>query len=548
VDDTLFNPGSVGEMLLTDQKTGTIYQVTVPAGSSAEAFSAAQDIGELGIANLATGLLTPVISGLGEPKGLAFLNAGAFTDLSNFTLVDPSTDPQGADDPNLINDTTTNVLLTERYDDLKVQAILNEIKGLPSHTFFGSGQSKVPAIFGMNFQAVSVAQKDAHGGITLLPSGQEGAPSALLEGAMQHTDQSIGKIVDALHQAGIWDTTQLYVLAKHGQDPRVGLAGLMQDSTLPDLLSNAGAPVAQATQDNVSLIWLQNQATTGKAVAALENFKATGTINVFFQGVEQTLPASQIIDQILSGKDLVKAGLGNPATDSTTPDIIVTLKPGYIWVGNVSNQHKRAEHGGFTDDSTHVALVVSGGALPEGVEGTTVSTPVKTQQVAVSVLEALGLDPSRLTGAVIDHTKALPGLTTASQGGNMSADAALPLTPGQPKQAVGATLFDPGTANDPNGDMVTLRRGDNSGPSTASLLSHPSVLETLDVSGHTSDTAATDHSAVKIVPPSGSTTADTLTAEDTAVKGDASSSIADEVADLFAMGQDLAGGDGDLTL
>ena len=160
MDDTLFNPGSTGEMLVTDQQTGNIYQVTVPGGSSAQAFSAAQNIGQLGTTNLTTGLFTPVISGLGSPRGLAFLNAGAFTDLSNYTLVDPSTDPQGPNDPNLINDTTTNVLLTEKYDDLKVQAILNEIKGLPSHTFFGSDKSQIPAIFGMNFQAVSVAQKD----------------------------------------------------------------------------------------------------------------------------------------------------------------------------------------------------------------------------------------------------------------------------------------------------------------------------------------------------------------------------------------------------
>jgi len=437
VDDTLFNPGSTGEMLVTDQQTGNIYQVTVPGGSSAQAFSAAQNIGQLGTTNLTTGLFTPVISGLGSPRGLAFLNAGAFTDLSNYTLVDPSTDPQGPNDPNLINDTTTNVLLTEKYDDLKVQAVLNEIKGLPSHTFFGSDKSQIPAIFGMNFQAVSVAQKDAHGGIALLPNGQEGAPSALLEGAMQHTDQSIGKIVDALHQASIWDTTQLYVLAKHGQDPRVGLAGLMDDSTLPDLLSKAGAPVAQATQDDVSLIWLQNQATTGKAVAALQQFQQTGTITVYFQGVPQTLPASQVIDKLLFGQDLVNSGLGNPATDSTTPDIIVTLKPGYIWVGNVNNQHKRAEHGGFSEDDTHVALVVSGGALPLAAQGTMVGTTVQTQQIAVSVLQALGLDPTKLTGAVIDNTQPLPGLTSASTGGN---NAGSPLVASSPfARAVSAT-------------------------------------------------------------------------------------------------------------
>jgi hypothetical protein len=413
VDDTLFDPGAVGEILVTDQSTGAIYQVTVPAGSTAQAFSAAQDLGEIGTTNLATGVFTPVISGLGSPRGLAFLNAGAFTDLSQYTLVDPSTDPMGPNDPNLINDTTKNVLLTEKYDDLKVQAILNEIHGQKSHDFFSTVAPEVPAIFGMNFQAVSVAQKDAHGGINLLSNGQEGAPSALLEAALQHTDASIGAMVAALKQQGLWGSTELYVTAKHGQDPRVGLPGLMKDNALPDLLDAAGATVGQATQDNVSLIWLKDQATTAKAVAALEDFKATGTLNVVFSGVAQTLPASQVIDQILFGDALVKSGLGNPATDSTTPDIIVTLKPGYIWVGNTANQHKRAEHGGFTEDSTHIALIVSGGALPASLDGTKVTQHVNTTQIAVSTLEALGLDPSKLKGAVADGTTALPGLGLA---------------------------------------------------------------------------------------------------------------------------------------
>jgi hypothetical protein len=262
----------------------------------------------------------------------------------------------------------------------------------------------------MNFQAVSVAQKDAHGGINLLPNGQEGAPSALLEAALQHTDASIGKMVAALKAAGLWGSTELVVTAKHGQDPRVGLGGLIKDNALTDVLAAANVGVAQATQDNVSLIWLKDQGQTAEAVSALEHFKATGTLKVFFQGVEQDLPASQVIDQILSGQALVGAGLGNPATDSTTPDVIITLKPGYILVGNVNNQHKRAEHGGFSPDSTHVALIVSGGALPQGVRGTTVTQHVDTRQIAVSTLEALGLDPGKLTGAVAEGTQGLPGL------------------------------------------------------------------------------------------------------------------------------------------
>jgi hypothetical protein len=421
VDDTLFTPSSHGEILVTD-KSGAIYLLRGAGVNSNLVLSAAQDAGELGSLNTSTGLFTPIVTGLGSPRGLAFVNAGPFADLSGYTLVDASTDPAGAGDPNLINDTTHNVLLTEKYDDLKVQAILNEIKGLPSHTFFNSNLSQVPALFGMNFQAVSVAEKDANGGINALAGGAEGAPSTVLEGAMQHTDESIGAITAALKAAGIWDSTIVVLTAKHGQAPRVGVGGLMVGGTLPNLLGNAGIPVAQATEDDVSLLWLSNQAQTFDAVAALQNFKTTGSIDVTVQGVTQSVPASQIINLIIANTKNADASpqsfkLGNPATDSTTPDIVVTLQPGYIWVGNVFNKHKRAEHGGFSNDDTHVALVLGGGAVASDSRGTTQSTHVDTTQIAVTVLDALGLNPRLLVGVQKDHTKALPG-TAALLGSN----------------------------------------------------------------------------------------------------------------------------------
>jgi hypothetical protein len=421
VDDTLFTPSKHGEILVTD-KNGAIYLLRGSGVNSNLVLSAAQDAGELGTMDTTTGLFTPIVSGLVSPRGLAFINAGPFADLSNYTLVDPSTDPVGpfdpttgfSMDPNLINDTTKNVLLTEKYDDLKVAAILNEIQGLPSHTFFHSNLSQIPAIFGMNFQAVSVAEKDANGGINLLPNGQEGAPNTLLEGAMEHTDESIGQILAALKSAGIWDSTLLVLTAKHGQAPRVGLGGLMHAGTLSDLLASNGITVAQATEDDVSLLWLQNQSQTFDAVATLQNFKATGTIQVTFSGQTQTLPASQIIKQIIADTSNADASLesydlGNPAKDSSTPDIVVTLQPGYIWVGNVNNKHKRGEHGGFSDDDTHVALVLSGGAIKPPRQGTTVPVPVETEQIAVTALDALGLNPNKLVGVRKEHTTALPG-------------------------------------------------------------------------------------------------------------------------------------------
>src|ERR1019366_2706709 len=55
--------------------------------------------------------------------------------------------------------TTSSLPATEAYDDTKVAAIINEIDGKSARGVPGVG---VPAIFGMNFQAVSVGQKLLH--------------------------------------------------------------------------------------------------------------------------------------------------------------------------------------------------------------------------------------------------------------------------------------------------------------------------------------------------------------------------------------------------
>ena len=70
---------------------------------------------------------------------------------------------RGVDDlytPEITNvdgfDATVSVVCTVENDELKVQAILNEIHGRKHDGSPGGG---VPAVFGMNFQAVSVGRK-----------------------------------------------------------------------------------------------------------------------------------------------------------------------------------------------------------------------------------------------------------------------------------------------------------------------------------------------------------------------------------------------------
>ena len=456
--------------------------------------------------NSTTALYDPVTKKTVDANAL--LAANPFTDVSKYTLVDPSTDPLGPSDPNLINDTTHNLLLTERYDDLKVQAILNEIAGKTSQ---GNNFAPVPNLFGMNFQAVSVAQKYAFGGIGQLADGST-APSQVLEAAIKNTDANIGEIVAALQNTGdgrgatLWNSTDLILTAKHGQDPRVNVGGLMADTTLPNVISSAGVPVAQATQDDVSLLYLQDPKQTNVAVAALQNFQSTGTLDVYQQGTHLKLAASKVIDKILAGPSLIAAGFGDPSKDGTTPNIIVTLKPGFIWVGNVNNQFKRAEHGGFVQDDTHVPLIVSGGALPDALQGTEQKDPVQTKQIAVTAMNMLGLSADSLQGVVLEGTKGLPGL-------HVPQDQTVTLTVNQNDQVMVGAFYDPSTTDDLNKYKVTVQWGDDLGDRNAILVRDASNPHIVDVwNRHTYDAPGNYDGTVKITPPAGSTTTETFTA------------------------------------
>jgi arylsulfatase A-like enzyme len=67
---------------------------------------------------------------------------------------------------------------------------------------------------------------------------------------------------------------------------------------------------------------------------------------------------------------------------------------------------KIAEHGGLNEDDVHVALLVSN---PE-IQRATVSTPVSNQQVAPTIIQALGFNPNQLQAVQKDAISVLPFL------------------------------------------------------------------------------------------------------------------------------------------
>ncbi len=270
---------------------------------------------------------------------------------------------------------------TEKYDDSKVQAILNEIAG-KDHA--DTTTKPVPAIFGMNFQAVNVGQKDAHGGYL----DAAATPSSLLQDALDHTNQSVEKMLDALRKQNLLSTTTIILSAKHGQSPIDPSKHLIVDKNIiPNLVNGVQSGLlAQATEDDVALLWLNDQSKVNDVVTTLNASKAQAHI-----------------DTILSG-DSLKQLFNDPATDSRTPDIVVLPEHGVIYAKLTAT--KIAEHGGFGEEDTHVSLFVANPALKKGSN----STSVQTTQIAPTILHLLQLDPNKLQAVGIEKTQILPGL------------------------------------------------------------------------------------------------------------------------------------------
>lgn len=241
----------------------------------------------------------------------------------------------------------------------------------------GKGLTGTPALFGGNFQAVSVGEKTSgyvNGTLAFTPN--------LLK-ALDFVDSSFGKIVAGLKAQGVYEETLIIVASKHGQAP---INPTLFREINPDLVtSSTGVNVSHATTDDIALLWLADQKTLATAVAGLN--KARTTLQ---------------IQDIIYGDRLVDMGFGNPSTDPAVPDIIVRPELGVIYT---TSKAKIAEHGGLSDDDRHVACFVSN----PGLKGKKVAGHITTRRVATTVLKVLGLNPRALQGAVVEEVALLEG-------------------------------------------------------------------------------------------------------------------------------------------
>jgi Type I phosphodiesterase / nucleotide pyrophosphatase len=296
---------------------------------------------------------------------------------------------------------------TMQYDSYKVQAVINEIDGF-NHS--RTAAAPVPAIFGMNFQTVSTAEK------LLTSNGLNGGylpgtttPGPLLRRALDYINAKLQAMDEELHAQGLADSTAIIVSAKHGQSPQdPNQLTRIKDGPIIEAINAewkkthpaAGNLIVAGVDDDAWQSYLSD--TSQQAADFVKHYlwshPATG---VAYDGSSRTLAHSGLA-KIFAGKAAANY-FGVPSSDPRHPDVWGVVQVGVVYTGGT----KIAEHGGANPADRAVPIIVY---APGAVKPSVNESSVETTQIAPTILELLGLDPQALKGVQIEGTRTLPGI------------------------------------------------------------------------------------------------------------------------------------------
>jgi hypothetical protein len=271
---------------------------------------------------------------------------------------------------------------TMKQDDKRMNALLKNIAGL-DHT--GAKHIGTPTLAGVTLISVNVAQKlDGY-------LDSDAAPTPGVMSAMDYLDSRMKRIVDVLLEQKILDSTMIVLTAKHGNTPiDKSVKRIISEPEFCAQIDQVAKGLnAQCVVDTVGLVWLKDQSKTNAVAAQMWSNRDKFAIQKVYWG------------------ETLKLRWNDPLRDPRMPDLIVQPRHGVMYGNPESN--KLSEHGGFFDEETNVAVMLS---YPGGT-GTIVRTPVVTTQIAPTVLYALGLRPADLEAVKKEGTVLLPGFPRA---------------------------------------------------------------------------------------------------------------------------------------
>jgi predicted AlkP superfamily pyrophosphatase or phosphodiesterase len=226
---------------------------------------------------------------------------------------------------------------------------------------------------------------------------------------MKAWDDDLGKIEDAYRKLGILNQTLFVFTADHGMMPITRFvpstvitnAISQSGTTAPDIATNSADYVwiadptkAQAVADNIMnakdpgiqcAYYLSTPAGHGPGYTASQGCKVSPTLEVANQ---------YLLSALLNGHEPHVVVFGNEGASFSDP----------------ASTHWKGDHGGASWESQHFPLIMAG---PGVKSGQTITSPVQLEDIAPTVLTAMGVTPTGMHGNVL--TDALLQTKTTDQ-------------------------------------------------------------------------------------------------------------------------------------
>lgn len=219
---------------------------------------------------------------------------------------------------------------------------------------------------------------------------------------MQTFDRDLGLIEDALRRHHILRKTLFVITADHGMN---SIYRSIPSTIISKAVAQAGTSVVTASESQGAYVWLRDGAKARVVAENVVRAQSPDIQSVYYLDVSGPTP-----HYVLAG-----GKLANASVDAANQYLLATLLNGHeptlvafarTGASFASPQiHWKADHGGNGWEAQHIPLVFSGAGVRRGI---ITGQPTQLDDIAPTVLKAMGVTPVGMDGQVLNDALARP--------------------------------------------------------------------------------------------------------------------------------------------
>lgn len=224
-------------------------------------------------------------------------------------------------------------------------------------------------------------------------------------GLMKQFDQDLGQIEDVFRKRHVLRKTLFVITADHGMAP---VSRFVPNTVIKNAIRKAGTTAPTITSTTASYIWLRDRA---KARAVAHNILLAHDPGIqsayYLTGDGTTLRYVRAWGTFVSPSvEAAHQYLLATLLNSHEPSVVAFCRANTTTANSVTRW--KADHGGASWGSQHIPLILAGAGIRSGI---VTGEPAQLEDIAPTVLTALGVGPTGMEGHVLNEALRNPSPT-----------------------------------------------------------------------------------------------------------------------------------------